>query len=128
VGVPVTDLQFGPSDITGLAEKLSVVQGLTETEYGLLLAIFAAAAARVEVTDPGSGQSTLPKPQIVGQAPGPNLPDVTTVTSAQLQQQLLGAYIPGNCFGGSGFVFRITEDPPAGGQVGNPTVVEGGPA
>lgn len=121
----MTDLQFGPDDITGLAEKLSAVTGLTETEYGLLLAIFAVAAARVEVTDPGTGQSTLPKPQIVGQAAGPNLPDVTQVTPALLKEQILNAYIPGNYFGGSGFVDRITDDPP--GQVGNPTVVPGGP-
>lgn len=124
----MTDLQFGPDDITGLTQKLSAVQGLTETEYGLLLAIFAAAAARVEVTDPGTGQSTLPKPEIVGQAPGPNLPDVTQVTPLQLQQQLLTAYIPGNYFGGSGIVARITGGDPPSGQVGNPTVVEGGPA
>jgi hypothetical protein len=128
MGVLVADLQFGPDDITGLAQKLSQVQGLTETEYGLLLAIFAAAAARVEVTDPATGASTLPKPEIVGLAPGPTLPDVTQVTPADLQQQLLTAYIPGNYFGGAAAAGRITGGDPPSGQAGNPPMVEGGPA
>ena len=91
----MTDLEFNLDEVTSLARKLSAVQqDLTGGEYGLLLAIFAAAAARAEVTNADTGTSTLPLAEIFGQAAtgAPN------VTLGDLQHQLLNAYIPGNYF------------------------------
>jgi hypothetical protein len=100
----VADLEFNLTDVTSLATKLSgLQQDLTQQEHALLLAIFAAAAARATVTDASTSTSTLPQPQIVGQATGT---DPGYTSAADLQNQLLNAYIPGNYFDG---VNSITE-------------------
>ena len=98
MGVPVADFVFSLDEVTSLAQKLSNVKsalGLTPQEYDLLLLIFAAAAARAEVTDVEAGVSTLPNAKIWGQTVGPGDP---AVSSGDLQYQLLNAYIPGNYF------------------------------
>jgi hypothetical protein len=121
----VANLEFSQDDITGLARKLSTLQPyLSQQEYTLLLAIFAAAAAHLTGTDAVAGTSTLPKAGIFGQAAGANLPNVTNVTPAGLQEQLLTAYIPGNYFGGAAATDRITGGDPPTGQAWNPAAGE----
>jgi hypothetical protein len=96
MGVPVADLEFNLNDVTSLAEKLKALQpNLSQQEYMLLLAIFAAAAARATVTSQAAQTSTLPVPEISGQkATTP----ISRVTPETLKNQLLNAYIPGNYF------------------------------
>lgn len=116
------DLPFTLEDITSLTLKLSKVQPqLTEQEYKLLMAIFAAAAARVA----GTTTVTLPQAEFVGQAAGTALPDVTQLTADDLQQQLLTAYIPGNYFQGRAAASTVGEGI-LGGPAGNPAAGEGG--
>lgn len=94
----MADFLFDPADIASLAQKLNNAKqqlGLTEQEYNLLLLIFAAAAARVEVVDDQTGRSSLPNARIVGQAVGPG---DAGVALGNLKDQLLNAYIPGNYF------------------------------
>jgi hypothetical protein len=93
MGVSVAELEFNLDAITSLAGKLSTVQGLTGPEHDLLLAIFAAAAARAQVTNAGARTSTLPKAEVSGQEATP-----PNVTAEILKNQLLNAYIPGNYF------------------------------
>jgi hypothetical protein len=98
-------VQFNLQDIEDLDQKLSTLQQfLSDKERALLLAIFAAAAGRIKVSITGQGEleGELPTP-IVDQA----LYDRTDwqQTLADLQQQLLNAYIPG-------------EDPDSGTQGG----------
>jgi hypothetical protein len=91
-GFPVADLKFSLALVTSLAEKLSQVQNLTGPEHDLLLAIFAAAAARAQLVGGVDHSSTLPLAEVSGQQPPANVtPDI-------LKQQLLNAYIPGNYF------------------------------
>ena len=98
MGVPVADLNFTLAEVTSLAQKLSTVQNLQESltgpEHELLLAIFAAAAARVTVTNAVTKTSTLPQAHVVGQARG----RIHDQSLADLQDQLIRAYIPGNYF------------------------------
>jgi hypothetical protein len=95
MGVPVADFEFNLENVTSLAGKLKAANlDLSSEEHQLLLAIFAAAAARAQVTDPMARTSTLPLPEIIGQTSGTG-PDLTL---GDLQQQLLNAYIPGNYF------------------------------
>ena len=95
-GTPLADLEFNLQDISNLAQKLrGIQQSLSQQEHMLLLAIFAAAAARVTVSDPLAGTVTLPVPEIRGDTPGAGGPQATL---GDLQQQLLNAYIPGNYF------------------------------
>ena len=94
MGVPVADLHFTLAQVTSLAEKLSKVQGLSTEERDLLLAIFAAAAARAKVINEKAGTSTLPEAEVSSQASKPS----DDVTPEILQSQLLNAYIPGNYF------------------------------
>ena len=95
MGVPVDDLEFSLDDVTSLAQKLSSIQqNLSAQEYKLLLAIFAAAAARATVTNQAAKKSTLPQAHVVGQRSG-RIPDQSL---GDLQDQLIRAYIPGNYF------------------------------
>ena len=95
-GTPMADLEFQLKDISNLAQKLRTIQqSLSQQEHMLLLAIFAAAAARVTVSDPLAGTITLPVPEIRGETPGAG---GLQATLGDLQQQLLNAYIPGNYF------------------------------
>jgi hypothetical protein len=92
----VSDFEFNLNDVTNLAGKLGALKpDLTPKEYNLLLVIFAAAAARAEVTDPVARTSTLPNAQILGQTAGTGDPGVTL---GDLKKQLLNAYIPGTSF------------------------------
>ena len=95
----MADFGFDRTDITSLALKLSTGQALTHQEWVLLLAIFAAAAARTGVTDAADNPLTLPEPTVSGQA----ATEIGGYTSAeQLKAQLLAAYIPGTYFDGMG--------------------------
>jgi len=109
----MADLSFNKADINSLTQKLKNVQeslGLTEHEYRLLLAIFAAAADRINLNNPAANNSsTLPLPEIFGAAPDavadPN------VTLGDLQNQLLNAYIPGSSFSETSNPPRIVQKP-----------------
>jgi hypothetical protein len=79
----MANLEFNQQELADLAGKLSTLD-LTDQERALLLAIFAAAAERVNQTD--VGVATLPQAGETGEEP----------TVEDLQQQLLNAYIPGN--------------------------------
>jgi hypothetical protein len=125
--VPVADIEFNLDDVTSLAQKLSNAKsalGLTPKEYDLLLLIFAAAAARAEVTDVEAGTSTLPNAKIMGETVGPGDP---AVTSGDLQYQLLNAYIPGNYFQAvaPGQASTIGDQSPSA-QAKKPAADEGG--
>jgi len=100
MGVLVDYLEFSINDITSLANKLSTIQNLSAQDRALLLAIFAAAAARAEVTDSANAISTLPVAQIVGSSAEAGDAGVTPATPQSLQEQLLTSYIPGNYFEG----------------------------
>jgi hypothetical protein len=92
----VADFEFNLNDVKSLAGKLSAAKlNLSEQERQLLLAIFAAAAARAVVTDLKATTSTLPQAAIMVQAAGAGGPNVNL---EELQNQLLNAYIPGNYF------------------------------
>jgi hypothetical protein len=114
----VDDLPFTLDDITHLTQTLSTLQPkLNKQDYKLLMAIFAAAAARID----GTGPVTLPQAEFVGQAEGAPLPD----TPAALQEQLLTAYIPGNYFQGRCGQSTVGEGLLRG-PAGNPAAGEGG--
>jgi hypothetical protein len=83
-------LEFNREEIESLIEKLSMLE-FSEQERELLLAIFAAAADRAQQTGPT--EAKLPQAS-AGQE-----------TLADLQQQLLNAYTPGNSFD------SVTEPP-----------------
>ncbi len=125
MGVPVADLKFNIDDITNLARKLSTLQPyLTQQEYKLLLAIFAAAAARAEVVDVPTSSSTLPEAEVVGQK---REALVGGVTAEALQNQLLNAYIPGSYFNEVTVLrSKVTGGEIPGAQAGNPAPDEGG--
>lgn len=92
----MANLEFSQKDIEDLARKLSTLQPfLSDQERALLLAIFAAAAGSAKPFGPSG--ATLPKAGIAGQAAVAGT--AAPVTAADLQQQLLGAYVPGNDFG-----------------------------
>ena len=127
MGVPVADIEFNIVEVTSLAQKLGNAKsalGLTSKEYDLLLLIFAAAAARAEVTDVEAGTSTLPNAKIMGTTAGPGDP---AVTSGDLQKQLLNAYIPGKYFEAvaSGQANTIGDQSPSA-QAKKPAADEGG--
>lgn len=110
----MANLEFSQQDIEDLARKLSTLQPfLSDQERALLLAIFAAAAGSAKPS--GLSGATLPKAGIVGQAAEAGT--AAPVTAADLQRQLLGAYVPGNDFG------SVTSGLPDTGKI---TVV-GGP-
>jgi hypothetical protein len=127
MGVPVVDLTFTLAEVTSLAQKLSQVQNLqdslTAEEYDLLLAIFAAAAARAKVINEVNQTSTLPEAEVSGQAK----PPIAGVTPELLQEQLIKAYIPGNYFNAVAEISHSTigEKSPSA-QAKEPTADEGG--
>lgn len=93
---PMAGLEFSLQDISSLVQKLQgIQQSLSQQEHMLLLAIFAAAADRVTVSDPLAGTATLPVAEIRGETPGAG---GLQATLGDLRQQLLNAYIPGNYF------------------------------
>jgi hypothetical protein len=92
----MADLEFNRQEIEDLAQKLSTLESIfSEQERALLLAIFAAAADRAKQTGPSV--ATLPEAS-VGQTPGAGAGTDEQPTPADLQQQLLSAYTPGNSF------------------------------
>jgi hypothetical protein len=109
----MADLSFNLGDITSLTGKLKNVQqslDLTEHEYKLLLAIFAAAASQIDLNNPAANDSsTLPLPEIFGAAP--DAVGSSDVTSGDLQTQLLNAYIPGSSFSETSQPPRIVQRP-----------------
>jgi hypothetical protein len=109
----MADISFSLADITSLTGKLKNVEPslkLTPHEYKLLLAIFAAAAARTDLYNPAANNSsTLPLPEIFGAAP--DAVGASDVTLGDLQNQLLNAYIPGNSFSESSKPPRIVQPP-----------------
>jgi hypothetical protein len=90
----MADLEFNPQDITDLADKISTLQ-FTEQQRLLLLAIFAAAANRTEVSG-GGGTATLPMPELWGEIAGSGVGQDAALGG--LREQLLNAYVPGNYF------------------------------
>jgi hypothetical protein len=93
----VANVEFTSQAITDLAQKLSTVApSLNDQELALLLAIFAAAAERAKSFNPPDLGATLPEAAIRGPAAGTAI--TAPVTAQILQQQLLGAYVPGNDF------------------------------
>lgn len=93
----MANLEFTSQAITDLAQKLSTVApSLNDQELALLLAIFAAAAERAESFNPPDLGASLPEAAIRGPAAGAAI--AAPVTAETLQQQLIGAYIPGNDF------------------------------
>jgi hypothetical protein len=105
----MADVKFKLKDIEALAAKLSALeQFLTRKDRDLLVAIFAAAAGRIEVSDPaGRTGGTLPATQTKqsqepGPGPGPGGQDPLSV----LQQQLLNSYIPGEAPNHPGETFK----------------------
>ena len=99
------DVQFSLEEITGLAQELSTLATLTPEQRQLLLAIFAAAADRATpATTPG--KASLPA---IGIKPLTSESGASTpVDPADLKQQLLNAYVPGNDF------TDVTEPPKSG--------------
>ena len=92
----MADLEFNRDDVVSLIRKLSTLESIfSEQERALLLAIFAAAADRAKQTSPS--EATLPGAS-VDQAPGTGAGTDEQPTLADLQQQLLSAYTPGNSF------------------------------
>ena len=90
------NLEFNQQNISDLADTVStLLPNLTQLERVLLLAIFAAAAARAEPSGAG-GTATLPLAEIKGGVAGSVGSQPATVDA--LKQQLLNAYIPGNDF------------------------------
>jgi hypothetical protein len=107
----MADVKFKLKDIEALAAKLSALeQFLTRKDRDLLVAIFAAAAGRIEVSDPAARtEGTLPATQTKQSqepGPGPGGQDPLSV----LQQQLLNSFIPGEApnYPGQTFKDRIT--------------------
>lgn len=109
------DLVFSRQEIADLAQKLNVLEpDLTDQERRLLVAIFAAAADRAQPVGPS--EATLPAAD-VGQTPDAGTGTGEQASLADLQQQLLSAYTPGNSFesitqGGSQYSIRKPQPPP----------------
>ena len=92
----MADLEFNRQEIEDLARKLSTLESsLSEQERALLLAIFAAAADRARQTGPSV--ATLPEAS-TDEAPETGAGTDEQATLADLQQQLLSAFIPGSSF------------------------------
>lgn len=103
----MADLEFSREEIENLAQRLSndVNPRLDERETTLLKAIFAAAADHATPVGLGGG-AVLPGFEIRNQA--------REAALADLQQELLNAYIPGNEEGGMN-TFKVIGIP-----IGNP--------
>lgn len=93
VGFHVDNVPFSYEDIEHLADKLSGA-GLDDQERLLLVAIFAAAAARARPAEPF--KATLPS-FAVSDKPGSEY-GVENVPLKELKHQLLNAFIPGQDF------------------------------
>jgi hypothetical protein len=110
-------LKFSRQEFQALVRKLSQQQPyFSPKERVLLLAIFAAAADRARPSGPEGGV-TLPVDEGWFQAPGVAVGTEQQATIADLQQQLLNAYLPGNSFDSviqGGLTGSITEIPPKG--------------
>jgi hypothetical protein len=90
----MAELQFSWNDVSELTRRLSLIaHELSESEWALLLAIFATSADRVE-SGPVKGQGTLPAAEI-SDAPH-EIASPRSEHSAQLRDQLLRAYVPGS--------------------------------
>jgi hypothetical protein len=90
----MADLEFTRKDIEDLTQKLATLSPVfSAQERALLLAIFAAAADRVQPRGPNR-PATLP----VASSSGQELASDYSATLAHFQQQLLSAYIAGNSF------------------------------
>jgi hypothetical protein len=90
----MAELHFSWRDISELTKRLSsVAHELTEVEWALLLAIFAAAAERVESGE-GEANGTLPAARISDYPHRIESP--RHLDPAELRNQLLHAYIPGS--------------------------------
>jgi hypothetical protein len=111
----MTGVQFTLQDIEDLDQKLSTLQPfLSDKERNLLVAIFAAAVDRIEVstTDQGTLQGELPTPSL---AQTLYARTDWQQTLADLQQQLLNAYIPegdASPVDEGGMKAKITTPPP----------------
>jgi hypothetical protein len=119
----VNDFEFTIDNVKSLVQKLTVQQDLSRQEYVLLLAIFAAAAARAEVVNPKTGTSTLPLADVVGKASGSH---DGYASVEDLRQQLLKAYIPGKYFDYAGTEQAKTVGSGLSARVANPGAGEGG--
>lgn len=91
------------------ARLSSVATGLTKKEWGLLLAIFAAAADQVE-SGPDKKWGTLPAPEIDGDIE--KVEDPGESTAEELREQLLLSYVPGPPPPHHPIVFRVTPPKP----------------
>ena len=100
------EVKFTLQDVEDLTRKVSTLApDLTANEHALLLAIFAAAADRIEVS--ATGQGTLPAAAVQGEQLG-----AEQLTVADFRRQLLNAYIPGEGPTEGGFRALITAMPP----------------
>src|SRR6266581_4126820 len=91
----MADLEFNRQDIENLIRKVSTLQPyFSAQELQLLMSIFALAAERAEPGD-APQVAMLPEAVVPGQQAGGGGGPATV---AQLQQQLLQAYIPGSSF------------------------------
>lgn len=131
----MADLEFTEQNIQDLTRKLATLDAFfSDTERGLLLAIFAAAAERAKPYGSQHG-GTLPQATSLGLAPGQGAGTGQQANLPRLQQQLLCAYIPGNSFDSvtqGGLTGRITGSPGSGAapqaaadsQAGSPLTAE----
>ena len=98
----MADLQFTWTDIEGLTDRLaSVAPELSNSEWELLLAIFATAADKVE-SAPDKTSGTLPMAEVN---------DNVEKSSAELREQLRCAYVPGTPTP-TPFSMKVTPPPP----------------
>jgi hypothetical protein len=92
----MADMEFSRQDLEDLVRKVSQLQPyLSERERQLLMAIFAAAAERAKPFGPKQA-ATLPEAE--GARPPAGDQTGEQPTPADLQRQLLAAYIPGKSF------------------------------
>jgi len=87
------DFSFTRKDVDGLTDALAKMAVLLDQkEWGLLLAIFAAAADHIKLSK-NTRSGTLPGVQIMGD--GEKVEDPGQADARELRDQLLQAYIPG---------------------------------
>ncbi len=102
--------KFTWKEVDVLTDRLgSVATGLTEKEWSLLLAIFAAAADQVE-SGPDKTWGTLPAPEIDGDIE--KVEDPGESTAEELREQLLQSYVPGGPPRHRPIVFRVSPPKP----------------
>ena len=104
--------KFTWKEVDVLTDRLSsVATELTESEWSLLLAIFAAAVDQVK-SGPDKKWGTLPAPEIDGDIE--KVEDPGESTAAELREQLLLSYLPDGPPPHHPIVFRVTPPPPPG--------------